>query len=226
MGRYHKHHPLRLAVGLLLLGLVSSALTGMVLGSASKWMRPFRTSLGESRREVRSQDVNGYPRRWNLVEHPFVRVAFWNDFDAYFSNPPHYEMSTPQLIARHGDLPLKPWWLALPKDGHDPEGVWIWAFGWPWPSMAWQAEIFHYDDPRSVRMGFIGADTSIPLRPNWLGLFANAPIHAAIWGVLLIAPGRVRALVRNRRAQCVACGYDVHELATCPECGESTPKQA
>ena len=62
----------------------------------------------------------------------------------------------------------------------------------------------------------------LPLVPIWPGLLANTAIFAAAW----FTPGFVwrtaRTRRRQRRHQCVTCGYDKASLTVCPECGPTS----
>ncbi len=223
MGRFHKHHPLRLAIGLLLLGLVSSAFVGMVLGGATKWTSRLQSPLLTREYEVKSYNENGVPRRWDMYESMLGLTAMWTKPGSYLSNPAVYPVPEFDPHEAYRDIPRAPWWITL-DNGPDAPSDWRTFSGWPIPSMSW-----HYDwaPVRGIRRGLILDKQEryiIPLRPNWPGLLANVPVHAAIWGVLLVAPGRVRAFIRRRKGLCAHCGYDVQELATCPECGEPSAR--
>lgn len=61
--------------------------------------------------------------------------------------------------------------------------------------------------------------THLPLMPVWPGFVVNSLFYAAVAGAILFAPGAVRRARRRRRGRCLACGYDVRGLDTCPECG-------
>ncbi len=62
---------------------------------------------------------------------------------------------------------------------------------------------------------------SLPLRPAWPGFAVNAAIYAGVCWMLLMVMGVAARWRRRRRGRCVACGYDVGGLASCPECGAS-----
>lgn len=72
----------------------------------------------------------------------------------------------------------------------------------------------------------------------WIGAAAWFPLPYGIrplgfaastlfWLAVLASPGIVfrtaRRVVRLRRGRCVGCGYDVKDLARCPECGQAAP---
>lgn len=60
---------------------------------------------------------------------------------------------------------------------------------------------------------------ALPLRPVWPGFLNNTLVYAGACWILLAAPGGVRRWRRKRNGQCAACGYDLKDLDTCPECG-------
>jgi hypothetical protein len=66
----------------------------------------------------------------------------------------------------------------------------------------------------------------LPFVPIWPGLLANTAIFAAAW----FTPGFVwrtaRTRRRQRRHQCVTCGYDKASLTVCPECGQTSAPSA
>ena len=66
-----------------------------------------------------------------------------------------------------------------------------------------------------------GSSTYIPVRIIWTGLIFNS----IFWGFIALVPGYciriARKAVRNRKRLCVACGYQVLDLQTCPECGNA-----
>jgi predicted RNA-binding Zn-ribbon protein involved in translation (DUF1610 family) len=65
----------------------------------------------------------------------------------------------------------------------------------------------------------------IPLRPLWIGLFADAIFFTAAWAILLvvlIGPAAMLRSMRLRGGRCIECGYDLRATASgnrCPECG-------
>ncbi len=64
----------------------------------------------------------------------------------------------------------------------------------------------------------------LPLDPVWPGFAFNALSFGGGAWALLAAPSLVGVAVgrrrrRRRRGLCVACGYDISGLDTCPECG-------
>ncbi len=63
---------------------------------------------------------------------------------------------------------------------------------------------------------------AIPYRPCWAGLVVNTALFAGTWFALSCCAGALRKIVRLRRDQCQACGYDRSGSPTnspCPECG-------
>jgi hypothetical protein len=66
-----------------------------------------------------------------------------------------------------------------------------------------------------------GAQTyprTVPLTPIWPGLLANTIFYAALCaGVLFML--KLRRTLRARQGRCAQCGYVLHGLTRCPECG-------
>ncbi|MCA9310143.1 MAG: hypothetical protein KDA21_03000 [Phycisphaerales bacterium] len=66
-------------------------------------------------------------------------------------------------------------------------------------------------------------DRGLPLIPLWSGFALDALIFGALlWGGWGLLSGTRRAR-RRRRGRCAWCGYDLGDLATCPECGRERP---
>jgi hypothetical protein len=99
-------------------------------------------------------------------------------------------------------------------------------FGWPllclersrwWDNDKYQAFYFH-------QMTMWRAQTRnhyVPLRPLWPGFAINTIFYAAVFWVLIAAPGAIRRRIRIKRGKCAACGYSLQERVSdkCPECG-------
>ncbi|GJM19192.1 MAG: hypothetical protein DHS20C14_14050 [Phycisphaeraceae bacterium] len=64
-------------------------------------------------------------------------------------------------------------------------------------------------------------EVHLPTAPIWLGLIINIACYGTLW----YAPGAIwrgcRRWRRSRSGRCLACGYNLGGLTTCPECGES-----
>lgn len=58
-----------------------------------------------------------------------------------------------------------------------------------------------------------------PIRPLPLGTFVNVLFYSVIVAPAVWMPAAIRMYRRRRWALCLECGYDVKELAICPECG-------
>ena len=64
-----------------------------------------------------------------------------------------------------------------------------------------------------------------PIGVIWPGLVINTMFYAAVLWLLAFGPFAVRRFIRNKRGQCVKCGYDLRgssgggEGGGCPECG-------
>jgi hypothetical protein len=65
----------------------------------------------------------------------------------------------------------------------------------------------------------------VPILPLWPGFL----VDTAFWGgaafLVWSVPGLVRRGMRRRRGRCVRCGYELKDLAVCPECGHSEEPQ-
>lgn len=63
---------------------------------------------------------------------------------------------------------------------------------------------------------------ALPLFPLWPGFALNTLLFAATLAVLWHVPVGVRRMSRWRAGRCLACGYSIEGLDTCPECGKPT----
>lgn len=70
------------------------------------------------------------------------------------------------------------------------------------------------------------ATLDVPVAPRWPGLVIDTALWAAVIGLLLRGPGCARRRFRILRGRCVACGYHLHGLDRCPECGQATTTTA
>jgi hypothetical protein len=61
----------------------------------------------------------------------------------------------------------------------------------------------------------------IPSRVIPAGFVGDTAFFGTCWYACLFVPGIVRRRNRKAKGLCVKCGYDMRELATCPECGTS-----
>ena len=86
-------------------------------------------------------------------------------------------------------------------------------------STAWEYTWTDDWDPLSDYFGWYTGDIKLLYRPIPLGFTLNSLIAAPLWIAVLFAPGWTRRFIRKRRGKCTACGYDITQLATCPECG-------
>lgn len=74
--------------------------------------------------------------------------------------------------------------------------------------------------PAYLRLaGLIGNRRPMPVTPIWRGML----IDSLFWGGVLVfaveVPRLVRRERRRRRNACLACGYSLAGLTSCPECG-------
>lgn len=114
------------------------------------------------------------------------------------------------------------------------------AAGWPMPALwGWETRTFRintttgettnvpidgrglFAPPSAVRR-LTRQGVRLPYLPVWPGFAVDSAIAAALWWMLLTAPGAIKRWRRRRRGLCIACGYDLRGLAegaACPECG-------
>jgi hypothetical protein len=67
-----------------------------------------------------------------------------------------------------------------------------------------------------------GTTVILPIRPLWPGMAVQLAIWGSILGWLLLGRRLWMNVVRKKRGQCGACGYDLRSLGpgvACPECG-------
>ena len=81
------------------------------------------------------------------------------------------------------------------------------------------------DPPTSRWLPTTPRGWAIPIRPLWPGLMMNTIVYAVLawtlWSALRM-PRAYRRRRRQKRNQCLACGYSragLAESAACPECG-------
>lgn len=63
----------------------------------------------------------------------------------------------------------------------------------------------------------------VPIRPILLGTLTNTLLYGVGLCVLVWTPGATRAIRYRQGRRCPACGYDLQQIAVCPECGRSNP---
>lgn len=147
-------------------------------------------------------------------------------------------------IAGRTDLTLRdhaPWWGTFALGGSLHPGIDTatdHAFGWPLPAMWYHVRgqingntAFARDieggillTPKSSLEVRAYGFRAVPLRLVWPGLLADAAFFASLWWIILFAPGVARRVLRHRRGQCLACGYDLRATppgSPCPECGRA-----
>ena len=59
----------------------------------------------------------------------------------------------------------------------------------------------------------------LPAKPLPLGFLVNTVLGGASVWLLFFAPRSIRCSIRRRRGQCEKCGYSIHGVQSCPECG-------
>lgn len=75
--------------------------------------------------------------------------------------------------------------------------------------------------PPSIASWATAGVTKLPITIIWPGFIASTLAWACGVAVLGSTPGFVRRAWRRRHSMCTACGYAMHELAICPECGRT-----
>jgi hypothetical protein len=72
-----------------------------------------------------------------------------------------------------------------------------------------------------LRQGGMGPENRLPLLPLWPGFPLDLALFAIFAWLILFGPLALRRTWRARRGKCPKCGYDLHGLHQCPECGRS-----
>jgi len=101
--------------------------------------------------------------------------------------------------------------------------------GWPLPAIERKQMWWDWDDPALQTVENTASSPGVLVRP--LGLLVNAlVVGGGPWLILIGLPLGVlivcRLIVRANRAmhaRCLACGYEIGDMATCPECGAPKP---
>lgn len=113
-----------------------------------------------------------------------------------------------------------------PSEGRSDFVMMISQYGWPLPVLE---QRFMWWDAPDASMPQPQPGSPISLHP--LGLLANPLIVGlSLWAIIAVpwtAAVGVRRARRMRAGWCLACGYDLAGLDTCPECGrESVTRSA
>lgn len=140
------------------------------------------------------------------------------------------------------NIPALEWlapWLdeSSPSRRHNVLDRHLWAYGWPCPCFGFVREFQFPPQPTPAIIVIEGgwevpphlaprryaASMSgplvLPLRPLWTGLFINVSLYATLFALAMWGWRGLRLRLRRRRRQCLACGYAIGTLGTCPECG-------
>ena len=143
-------------------------------------------------------------------------------------------------VWRSGDFLRHAGWRGAAATWPSGGGRWLIefeAYGFPLPCMALVPhELFlrgsgpilgFYDIPRTTYAvpSFLSVHPA-PCVPIWSTLCCDAVVNGALLFLLLLGPLRLRAWLRHRRGQCVRCGYQLTDPATCPECGRAAASRA
>lgn len=96
----------------------------------------------------------------------------------------------------------------------------------PVPNNNDSAWVTGFDPPWSLSTpsGYRGQRLSI--RPMPIRFTANTLFWAAASWLIILGPGRCKRWNRKRLSKCIACGYEIADLATCPECGSKAETAA
>ena len=230
----HKHHPLRVIVGLLLLGLATSVLVAWgfawpggraqfdrdraagpsYVASTKHWME-FDAMRHPGGIRVR---FTGYMKRGSLGGEPIVDFGtmplglMTGQFLIDLSDPWFWENEVRAIFNnKYG------WQMPIIRKYAECQ-----LSGWPARCLYRQRIMERRLFPNIVRE--VPAPTHwledlVPLRPYAAGLALNTAFYAALWGLVLFAFPAARRWNRRCRSLCARCGYDTARLATCPECG-------
>jgi len=104
-----------------------------------------------------------------------------------------------------------------------------WLSGWPWRAMcySWRPknEVRAQEVEQALPIELVDSATGqaskvyLPVWPLWWGFVGDVMVFGAVWWMVLVGPGALRAWKRKRRGLCPACGYDVRGAVGCAECG-------
>ncbi len=114
------------------------------------------------------------------------------------------------------------------------------GFGWPMLSMDWvsaysslEGDSVRNDNPNIISAGIVmpsGLPSHyrgrLPLRPIFPGFYINTILWAVLVWLTILGPGQFKRWNRKRLGKCIACGYEIADLATCPECGSTAEPTA
>ncbi len=109
------------------------------------------------------------------------------------------------------------WSMDAFSDGREVELV---RCGWPLAVLE-SAEVFADETPYARPDP--NRPAAIPYRIEPLGLAISATMYASALWTLWAVPLAFRRWRRLRRGSCLTCGYELADLARCPECGTDAP---
>lgn len=132
-----------------------------------------------------------------------------------------------QLDPRDQPTGMRIRWFATPTEALPNLKTVEVSAGYPLTAM----RLWYVDDPRlPLARGLAVPDTwfpqwasprnpEVPAYPIPVGFAIDTAFYAGVSWLLLFAPFALRHHMRERRGCCRACGYELGELMTCPECG-------
>lgn len=182
---------------------------------------------------------------YQVLEERFTAQAMFNHviFASAASEQRYYKQNTPPawvytlMHSMKGDPPAdaQAWWSVETCACGWPWRAFRGARYEPWPALTPGPSTFTIVDgklvqvatqsPRKMvvglwRFGGAGNDRfTVPLRPMWRGLALNVVVFSGGWIAVLMFEYAGRRWNRVRRGRCRECGYEIGELAVCPECG-------
>ena len=222
--RLSRHAAARLIV-ILLLGMVASVVSAWIPAAIFSWKpSPRNLTLTQFQSRPATPYLPFQVYRWTGIAHE----VWMAQFDLLAAQDPTGSPFEP--------LPEVEWpaHLAVAPEGSNIGAGSQW-WGWPWYSMYWQEDLQGVSSgPGLTVWNDVGQhgvwvvdlrskELKFPLRPHWRGFIANAAAYASLLAALWRGPHALRRVIRARRGECPACGYELAGALglICPECGSA-----
>ncbi len=230
-----KHHPLRVIVGLVLLGLATSVLVAWGQYTHFVTARPLWSEfpvvdIGDSSETWIMSHRSGTMRIRHIRKPTDLVIPRSKGSVRHAENPEHLESLlfhntfTRSHASRRSEL-VRGYYVANPHT-RDPTHFEFHVVGWPRPSLV-RIVLCHPNTQHPASpdrySGSSSLDAALPIRPIAGGLALNTAFYAAFWGLVLVVLPAARRWNRSRRGLCAGCGYNADGLDTCPECGAASP---